>query len=240
MNSGGMAFSRNSGCRYVAVDWQHGAALVVALLMLTVVMTMGISAANIALHSEKAARNDRDRQIAFQAAEAALVDAEQDIQGSPDVKTTRSGLFDGRRTEEFVKACGMGHQNRYLGLCAGDDRAGPAWRRVDFMDSGAQVRSVPYGRFTGQDFQTGEGSQPARLPRYIIEWIPAPDVARATNDTDAIGLYRITAVGFGVRDTTQVALQAYYRKNIGQHKESGRLAWREIENWEELHDESAR
>ncbi|HJV85877.1 MAG TPA: PilX N-terminal domain-containing pilus assembly protein [Noviherbaspirillum sp.] len=212
----------------------------VTLLMLTVVMMMGISAANIALHSEKASRNDRDRQIAFQAAEAALVDAELDIQGSPDVRTTRSVLFDGRQVEGFTKECGLGHADLYLGLCTSDGHAVPVWQAVDFMESGSQSRSVPYGYFTGQDFQAAEGSLPARLPRYIVEWIPMPDAAQDPNDMDVIHLYRITAVGFGVRDTTQVALQTYYRKNLRNQNQSGRLGWREMANWGELHEEPVR
>ena len=65
-----------SGARMVrASGRQRGASLIVSLLMLVAVLVLGISAAQIALQGEKASRNDRDRQIAFQAAEAALMDA---------------------------------------------------------------------------------------------------------------------------------------------------------------------
>ena len=64
--------------------YQYGATLLVTLLMLVVVLLLGIAAAQIALQGEKSSRNDRDRQIAFQAAEAALLDAEMDIEQSPD------------------------------------------------------------------------------------------------------------------------------------------------------------
>ena len=53
---------------------QQGAALIIALLMLIVLLMLGIGAMRISLQSEKMSRNQRDRQIAWQAAEAALLD----------------------------------------------------------------------------------------------------------------------------------------------------------------------
>jgi type IV pilus assembly protein PilX len=69
---------------------QSGAALVIALLMLIVLLMLGIAAVHIGLQSEKMSRNRRDRQVAWQAAEAALLDAEYDI-GNPN--SPRYALF---------------------------------------------------------------------------------------------------------------------------------------------------
>lgn len=55
---------------------QSGAALLIALVVLTIVMLLGLASAQTALMNEKSSRNDRDRQLAFQAAEAALHDAQ--------------------------------------------------------------------------------------------------------------------------------------------------------------------
>ncbi|HEY4072456.1 MAG TPA: pilus assembly protein [Herbaspirillum sp.] len=71
---------------------QQGAALVIALLMLIVLMMLGIAAMQTSLQSEKMSRNRRDRQIAWEAAEAALLDAEYDI-GNPN--SQRYALFGG-------------------------------------------------------------------------------------------------------------------------------------------------
>jgi type IV pilus assembly protein PilX len=62
--------------------YQRGAALLIALLMLVVLLMLGIAAVRIGLQSEKISRNWRDRQIAWQAAEAALLDAEYDVRHS--------------------------------------------------------------------------------------------------------------------------------------------------------------
>jgi type IV pilus assembly protein PilX len=200
-------------CRHAR---QGGAALIVSLLILIVVLLLGISAAQNALQSEKASRSDRDRQIAFQAAEAGLMDAERDIEGALPGAATRSGLFAPEGTEGFIAGCAAGIANRYLGLCLpNEDPAKPVWQSIDFLDDSPQARSVPYGRFTGQSLPVGLGTLPARLPRYIIELLPDTQAGESAESEKAY-FYRITAVGFGTRDTTQVALQTFYRKGKRQ------------------------
>ena len=61
--------------------YQRGITLPVTLLLLLAALTLGASAAHMAMLGEKAARAERDRLIAFQAAEDALMDAERDING---------------------------------------------------------------------------------------------------------------------------------------------------------------
>jgi len=57
-------------------------ALLRCILVMVVALMLGLSGARIALQEERAARNDRDRKTAFQAAEAALLDAQRDIEQS--------------------------------------------------------------------------------------------------------------------------------------------------------------
>jgi uncharacterized membrane protein len=73
---------------------QRGASLIVSLLMLIVVLMLSISLAMVSLQGEKASRSDRDRQIALNAAEAALKDAEMDIDPQVVLANGRSNLFD--------------------------------------------------------------------------------------------------------------------------------------------------
>jgi type IV pilus assembly protein PilX len=193
---------------------QQGASLIVALLMLIAVVMLGISAAQIALQGEKASRNDRDRQIAFQAAEAALMDAEMDIEHSPDPVKTRSAIFSRNSADGFSGGCGAGDANPFLGLCLhAAEGMTPVWLSVDFMNTASTtMRSVPYGKFTGQTFQTGKGSLPGRLPRYIVELMMYNKAGESAELSGHSYFYRITAIGFGVRDTTHVVLQSLYRK----------------------------
>lgn len=192
---------------------QQGISLIVCLVMLFATLMLGISAAGIVLQGEKAARNDRDRQIATEAAEAALADAEYDIERSPNPSRSRSHIFANDRADGFTDGCGSGIANEYLGLCShAPEGAPPVWMNVDFFDGSAQAKSVPYGHFTGQTFQTGAGTLPSKPPRYIIELLPYIRAGEDVTGESRTYLYRITAIGFGTRDTTQVVLQAVYRK----------------------------
>lgn len=58
---------------------QRGITLPVTLLLLLAALALGASAAQMAMLGEKAARAERDRLIAFQAAEDAMNDAQRDI-----------------------------------------------------------------------------------------------------------------------------------------------------------------
>jgi type IV pilus assembly protein PilX len=191
---------------------QKGASLLIALLMLIVILLLGISAAQLALQGEKASRNDRDRQTAFQAAEAGLMDAERDIENSPDPTQSRSYLFASDNAKDFIDGCG--NSGNSLGLCNPAPKgAPPLWQTIDFLDQTESARTVPYGTFTGQKFQTGGGSLPGHPPRYIIELMTDTRAGLSANKEDIAYIYRITAIGFGMRESTQVVLQTIYRKD---------------------------
>jgi type IV pilus assembly protein PilX len=203
----------SAGCLPTPHNHQQGASLVVSLLMLIAILLLGISAAQIALQGEKASRNDRDRQIAFQAAEAGLMDAEMDIENSA-APNSRSIIFAPDSKEGFVEGCGAGTDSTYLGLCnRAEDGASPVWKEVEFLDESKDARSVPYGHFTGQVFDTGKGSLPERRPRYIIELMAYNREGAGATQEDMTYFYRVTAIGFGTRSSTQVVLQTFYRKD---------------------------
>ena len=194
---------------------QLGASLVVTLLMLIAVLLLSASAAHTALQGEKASRNDRDRQVALQAAEAALMDAELDIEGSPNpVKSSRSNLFHPDSMMGFEgPGCGASDDN-FLGLCVrAQEGDAPLWKTVDLLDTSDDAKTVPYGHFTGQSFQTGNGSLPAKPPRYLIELVRYTKAGTAAEQQGTTYFYLITAIGFGARDTTHVVLQTFYRKD---------------------------
>ncbi|HEU4375637.1 MAG TPA: PilX N-terminal domain-containing pilus assembly protein [Telluria sp.] len=179
---------------------QRGAALLTAMFVLLALLIIGVAAARTALNAEKSARNERDRHIAFQAAEAGLLDAERDIEGGADPSSARAALFAAGSALGFADGCGRGSDN--LGLCMYSPTA-PAWQLADLAGGEA---TTPYGKFTGNALA-------GRAPRYIIELMP---LARAGEDAGRrpANVYRITAIGFGVRPTTQVVLQSFYRKVV--------------------------
>lgn len=190
---------------------ERGAVLLVALFVLLALLVVGVSAARTALSAEKSARAERDRHIALQAAEAALADAERDIEGASGATSPRAALFASGNADGFVEGCGNVRQPN-AGLCAlAESPALQAWQRADIAGNDADAVSAPYGAFTGASMPVGAGALPARLPRYIIELMP---FARAGADASARmgNFYRITAMGFGTSERTRVVVQAFYLK----------------------------
>lgn len=225
---------------------QAGATLLTVLVMLLLILMLGLAAAQIALQGEKAARHDRDRHIAFQAAEAGLLDAEIDIEHSFDPAKSRSHIFTQHGASGFPlsheEGCNRGLDNVHLGLCrAVADGSAATWENIHFFDDTADgAHTVPYGRFTGGQFLSGIAALPAREPRYVIELMVDRQVSQLTGKSAYF--YRITAIGYGARVGTQVVLQSVYRKRqavaLTEEQPSfttGRLSWRELINWHELH-----
>lgn len=191
---------------------ERGAALVTVLFIVLALLIVGVSAARTALNAERASRSERDRHIAFQAAEAALADGERDIEGGSDPASARAALFAEESALGFADGCGRGQAvNR--GLCAHATAPAPAaWQAAALGDAdAAYAPGVAYGTFTGARMPTGRGTLPKRLPRYLIELMP---FARAGEDAGrrSGNFYRITAMGFGVHDSTKVVLQSFYLK----------------------------
>jgi type IV pilus assembly protein PilX len=199
---------------------QAGISLVIVLVLLIAAVFLGVSAGVIALQSEKSSRIDRDRQIAFQAAEAALVDAQLDIDGSrsgtsPNVRaipfSQDSALaFPG---DDESESCGALTSGSTFGLCRLPLSNGKAtWLQVNLADASATTRSVEYGHYTGQRFPVSSATLPAALPRYIIELIAFNQAGQSAEAGAQTFAYRITAIGFGADPKTRVVLQAVYRK----------------------------
>ena len=188
-----------------------GTALLMCMLMIAVAALLGMSGARIALQDERAGRNDRDRKLAFQAAEAALLDAQLDIE--QPLNTPRGALF-AMAAPRFPAECGGA--GVLLGLCDGLT-AGAAWQRADFTDgTTAGARTAAYGQFTGQAMQAGAGPLQQRLPRYLIEAYADRRAGAAADLSASARIYRISAMGFGAQDGTRVLLQAWYRRS-GAH-----------------------
>lgn len=186
-------------CRPHAV--QGGVALISALFVLLVLTMVALAISRIAFDAERSARADRDRQLAFQAAEAGLADAEHDIDGGADPASSRAALFHDDSAVGFLPGCGR--EGASLGLCAYSAGALPAWQLVD---AGA---TTPYGSYTGAVLPWG-GPLPLAPPRYVIELLPGAQVGEDAG-AGRKRLFRITAFGYGAQPGTLVVLQSVYR-----------------------------
>jgi len=190
----------------------RGVSLIVVMVLLIVIGGMGLSAVQISMMGERSARNDRDYQVAWQGAEAVLMDAEFDIRGPNTFGSARMGSFAVNNLIDFVASCGATGNSK--GLCMPVESGKPVWLTVDFTDTSASAPSAAFGSFTGRAFASGtSGLMPRKAPRYIIEAIPD----KAEHGDASIGaatkyVYRVTAMGFGPRDDIQAVMQMLFRK----------------------------
>ncbi len=183
---------------------QSGFTLIGILVMMVVLAFIALAAVSTSVVQERMAGNARDRNVALQAGEAALRDAELDIEAN---LTMSSG---------FSSAC-------TTGLCVPPSMALPAsavsapkWTTIDWPN-----QSRAYGSITGATSLKGPNNEAlASQPRYFIEMLPAlpPPVGESnclgcsSVPSNRARAYRITVRAFGVRDTTSVMLQSVYIK----------------------------
>lgn len=185
---------------------QRGASLIVVVMILIIVSILGIGGAQIALMSERGARNDTVYQLAWQSAEAGLMEAEVDIRTG-----TRKDVFAANTQIAFIDGCGA-YDTDGSGLCLPKTSGKPAWLAVNLLASNGNF--TEFGDFTSRPFNSGsDGIQPALPPRYVIEVLDDPDLGGNL----AVGkgkkyIYRVTSMGFGSRSEIQAVMQMIFRK----------------------------
>ena len=76
--------------RVESIEKQRGISLLTVLLILLIVSLLGTASVQITMMSERGARNDRDMDLAWQAAEMGLVGAEIEVQGPNSASNSRT------------------------------------------------------------------------------------------------------------------------------------------------------
>lgn len=176
------------------------------LALLSLVAATGV---RIAMTDEKGARAARERHLAFEGAEAALRDAEDEI-----LRGSRAARFALGDVTGFAAGCSVvelpvpgEHAASVRGLCLPaleGERA--VWRTADFS-----ARGVPYGTFTGQRWPG-----PSAAPRYLIEIAPDPVAGAAVGGPirpqHPSVLYRVSAEGTSASGLHVAAVQSAFRR----------------------------
>lgn len=168
---------------------QKGSVLIVSLLLLVVLTLLGVSSMQSNIMEERMSGNLRDRNIAFQAAEAGLRDAENFVEGIVSV-----AAFDGT-------------QGLY-----GESNDEPDFFNVASWNTAS---SKPY---IGTAI-TGVNTQPRYIIKFIGEVTtgggaegPIGNYGDAKAAT--IKRFRLTARGTGGSDDSVVILQNYYAREF--------------------------
>lgn len=198
---------------------QRGAILIISLMFLVVLTMLALTTMGGITLEERMSGQYRDLNVAFQAAESGLRDAERDIWGTGTATATprapiisgRTGFGDGNDAPNGT--CTNNTNTTYgWGLCyAVATGPFPAFPAVDL--SASSTIAIPYGKYTGATALQYVSAQ----PRYIIEAIwkdisPTPTLQSLSPVAGVTNYYRITSQGVGVNPNTRVTLQEMYLK----------------------------
>jgi|EndMetStandDraft_8_1072994.scaffolds.fasta_scaffold488349_1 type IV pilus assembly protein PilX len=221
------ALPPNRLARRLAPARQQGVAMVVVLMLMLALMGIVAFSARNANFGEISSRNQLDGEIARQAAESAMRDAERDLllsDGSVLQGTAKCKREGARPLESaiagFSATCVGGQCDKSLNdykttsWVASSTNAEPWWptakgglwgdpttkpQTVNAASCATFTGGVPIGLYTGAPAVPGVAIQ----PEYLIE--------QFSRSGGRIIYYRITARGFGVSDRTQVVLQSYFQ-----------------------------
>ena len=178
---------------------EAGFSLLTILMMMVVLVSLAMAGMNSSLVQERMAGNARDRNLALQAAEAALRDAEADVEANLTAASA------------FVSNC-TGGLCLPPSMTSNNPTSQPLWKTVDWGASAGKSRA--YGGVTGATALPGVSAP----PRYIVELLPVlpPDSGQSAslgNSTeDAAQAFRISVRATGLRASTVVILQSTYIK----------------------------
>jgi len=166
---------------------ERGAAMVIALVMLLILTLLATASARMTLLDERMMGNTQDRNVAFQAAEAAIRTGETDLT-APVLPA-------------FNNANGL-----WQPAAPG---ATPVWESVDWENVGGDVLA-----YNGLDDAPGNLAN-ATAAYHIEEMPPVPCIACslvAGVVPDEPAIYRVTARGVGAAGNATVTLQTTYKR----------------------------
>lgn len=212
---------------------QRGLSLVIVMIFLSAITAVSIWSVRQSMFGEGMARNQMDVEVARQAAEAALRDAERDLMNLtptvlPNASCTR-GLDRPPRAFDFDENCTNGfcamndtvYANAdYMSATSTTANAEPWWppdkgglwnNDLTTKPGRSPITATNCGTFTGGvplGTFTGAAVLPgvAMQPEYLIEYFQR----RSTESMQVTNYYRITARGFGYTPRTQIVLQTIY------------------------------
>ncbi len=178
------------------IKQQHGAVLVMSLLMLFVLTLIGVSSISTTTMEEKMSGNTRNRHLALQAAETAISDAERFIKNNinnPIAQFTNAGtnglynLGYGPTTTDATNKSWWPTANKRTYTAAIQDLSGPPVYTIEYLGETMQD-STTDGNILGGEEGAGSGG--------------------------SIHAFRITVRGTGLTNNSAVFIQSHFGKRI--------------------------
>lgn len=185
------------------IQQQQGIVIIMALVILMILSILGISSMSSSTMQERMAANTRDRHVAFQSAEAALRNAEREIEAglNPPTSTTVANAFSDNCTD------GLCNCYKATSSCLTNLAVSNYWNDATVNAWNISSRHRTY---------TISFSEVFANPIYIIEFITYIKDAGGTLTPPGPGdpeMYRVTSLGFGQSNNSRVMLQSTYKKN---------------------------
>lgn len=171
------------------INSQHGSALIISLIFLLLLTIIGVTAMQSSTMQERMAGNTRDRNLAFQSAEAALRGAEVVL--SDAVIPSFNNSVAGYRQQ----VADSGNPNYWASTYN--------WTSA----AGANSGSAQYSAATLSGLSSN--------PRFVIEELPkGSEVGQSIKlgQLESPGYYRITTRAVGSTADSTVYLQAVYKR----------------------------
>jgi type IV pilus assembly protein PilX len=175
---------------------QRGVMLIAVMILLVVATLLALGSFRLGTLEERMAGHTRDRQLAFQAAEAALRDAEAMILNNT------GGPYLPLRAAEFDELCTGGR-------CRSSPTA-PVWSTLLTDADWAGPRTWEYGTATAAAPLTDVAEQ----PRYVIEYQGTTQPIEVGKP--CVAIFLITARARGADATSLVVLQSVFRLRAGE------------------------
>jgi type IV pilus assembly protein PilX len=186
---------KNRASRLTATR-QHGAVLVISLLLLLVMTLLGLGASQSTRLQERMAGNQRDQELALQGAEAALRDAEDML--SPSKRASISKCI-----VTGIGTC-QSYEKSFLVDVATNMELDLAKQSDEWWEE--------YGKVYENADQLPEL---AAAPEQVVEYVATVrDVLSDNGPTQQIerDFYRVTVRSSGLTDTAKVVLQTSYAR----------------------------
>jgi type IV pilus assembly protein PilX len=180
---------------------QRGVMLIVVMLLLLATTLVALASFRGATLEERMAGNTRERQAAFQAAEAALRDAEVMISSDTD------GPFRPLRSGAFSTTC--------AGKLCRSSPAAPLWSGFGEADwaAGNDTKSWAYGEVT-DPAGTAALQGVAAPPRYVVEYQGTAQPIEPGKP--CVAMFLVTARASGLNTNSNVVLQSVFRLRVGE------------------------
>jgi type IV pilus assembly protein PilX len=188
--------------RYPSQSLRHrtkGVVLIVALFVLVAITLLSVASMESLGLGERMAGNFKDRQLAFQIAEATLRDAESAI------RDNTVGPFSPFHEVNFTEAC----NNKLCKSKLDSTSIASTFTAAQWSESG--TKTWAFGSQTGADSITTVSGTPTYVVEFLTTAQPIVDSGQP-----CVAIFRVTTRATGANPSTSVILESLFRFRAGE------------------------